>query len=149
MKKNISTSNHLFDAIFEPTKNNSKSFLINNDGQTSYLNFHNTINQLANVLIEKGMKVGDRVAVQAEKSNTQIALYAATLKAGGVYLPINTGYTASELDYFIKDSEAKIVIIDRGAEEKILKYLNDNIKHPDSIIDRALRRSWILILPDL
>ena len=127
MKKNISTSNHLFDAIFEPTKNNSKSFLINNDGQTSYLEFHKMINQLANALIEKGMKVGDRVAVQAEKSNTQIALYAATLKAGGVYLPLNIGYTASELDYFIKDSEAKIVIIDSEAEEKVSTYLNDNV----------------------
>ena len=84
------------------------------------------INQLANVLIKKGMRAGDRVAVQAEKSNTQIALYAATIKAGGVYLPLNTGYTSSELDYFIKDSSAKIVIVDKDVENLIAKNLEAN-----------------------
>ena len=42
-----------------------------------------------------------------------------------------------------------------GVREAILwasardKYLKDKIKHPDSIIDKTLRKSWILILPDL
>jgi len=90
------------------------------------MDFHIMINQLANVLIKKGMRAGDRVAVQAEKSNTQIALYAATIKAGGVYLPLNTGYTSSELDYFIKDSSAKIIIVDKNVENIIAKSLDAN-----------------------
>lgn len=111
--------NYLFDTIFSPTADTKKAFLINEDGEMSYEAFHKKVNQIANALIVSGMKIGDRVAVQAEKSNTQIALYAATIKAGGVYLPLNTGYTVNELDYFIKDSEASVVIIDVGAEVSV------------------------------
>jgi malonyl-CoA/methylmalonyl-CoA synthetase len=126
MQTSISKTNYLFDSIFEPTRNSSSTFLINDDKKINYADFHIMINQLANVLIQKGMKPGDRVAVQAEKSNTQIALYAATIKAGGVYLPLNTGYTTSELDYFIKDSSAKIIIVDKNVENKIVNNLDAN-----------------------
>ena len=126
MQTSISKTNYLFDSIFEPTRNSSSIFLINDDKKINYADFHIMINQLANVLIQKGMKPGDRVAVQAEKSNTQIALYAATIKAGGVYLPLNTGYTTSELDYFIKDSSAKIIIVDKNVETKIVNNLDAN-----------------------
>jgi malonyl-CoA/methylmalonyl-CoA synthetase len=126
MQTSISKTNYLFDSIFGPTRNSTSTFLINDNKEISYMDFHIMINQLANVLIKKGMRVGDRVAVQAEKSNTQIALYAATIKAGGVYLPLNTGYTSSELDYFIKDSSAKIIIVDKNVENIIAKNLDAN-----------------------
>ena len=124
MQTSISKTNFLFDSIFEPTRSSTSTFLINDNKEISYMDFHIMINQLANVLIKKGMRAGDRVAVQAEKSNTQIALYAATIKAGGVYLPLNTGYTSSELDYFIKDSSAKIIIVDKNVENIIAKRLS-------------------------
>ena len=120
-------SNHLFDAIFEPTKQSLELFLINNNGEITYSEFHKTINQIANLLVQKGMRPGERVAVQAEKSNLQIALYAATLKAGGVYLPLNTGYTLSELEYFIEDSGAKIIVIDKKIEEQLLASVDKSI----------------------
>ena len=101
--------------------------MINNNGVITYSEFHKTINQIANLLIQKGMKPGERVAVQAEKSNLQIALYAATLKAGGVYLPLNTGYTLSELEYFIEDSGAKIIVIDKKIEEQLLASVDKSI----------------------
>ena len=126
MQTSISKTNYLFDSIFGSTRNSSSTFLINDDKKISYADFHIMINQLENVLIQKGMKPGDRVAVQAEKSNTQIALYAATIKAGGVYLPLNTGYTTGELDYFIKDSSAKIIIVDKNVENKIVNNLDAN-----------------------
>ena len=62
------------------------------------------MNKLARALIAGGLKTGDRVAVQAAKSNTQLALYVATIKAGSVYLPLNTSYTAHELEYFISNA---------------------------------------------
>ena len=116
----MSNTNHLFDAIFEPTQQSPVLFLIHNNWETTYSEFHKTINQISNLLIQKAMKPGERVAVQAEKSNLQIALYAATLKAGGVYLPLNTGYTLSELEYFIEDSGSKIIVIDKKIEEQLL-----------------------------
>ena len=123
----MSKSNNLYDDIFEPTKQSPELFLINNNGEITYSEFHKTINQIANLLIQKGMKPGERVAVQAEKSNLQIALYAATIKAGGVYLPLNTGYTLIELEYFIEDSGAKIIVIDKKIEEQLLASVDKSI----------------------
>ena len=45
-------------------------------------------------------KPGDRVAVQVEKSLEALLLYLACLRAGAVFLPLNTAYTPAELDYF-------------------------------------------------
>ena len=59
------------------------------------------------------------MAVQAAKSVTQLALYVATIKAGGVYLPLNTSYTAFELDYFITNAAASIVVVSDKAEADI------------------------------
>ncbi|MCI3182087.1 malonyl-CoA synthase [Caulobacter sp. CCUG 60055] len=64
----------------------------------------------ANVLVELGVAPGDRVAVQVEKSAEAIALYIACLRAGAVYLPLNTAYTLAELDYFIGDAEPRLVV---------------------------------------
>ncbi|WP_407050042.1 malonate--CoA ligase [Methyloraptor flagellatus] len=68
--------------------------------------------RLANVLVARGVKPGDRVAVQVEKSVEALVLYLATVRAGAVYLPLNTAYTLAELDYFITDAEPKLVVCD-------------------------------------
>ena len=77
------------------------------------------MNKLARALIASGLKTGDRVAVQAAKSNTQLALYVATIKAGGVYLPLNTSYTAHELEYFISNAQARLVVVDEKAKQAV------------------------------
>ena len=99
--------------------------MINEEYKISYLKFNKIVNQIAHVLVSKGLKAGDRVAVQAEKSVIQIALYVATIKAGGVYLPLNTGYTTNELSYFINDSSSSIVIVDSKIENKLKESLNN------------------------
>ena len=122
-------NNYLYDSVFRHTVDSKKSFLINQNGEMSYTNFHELVNQLANTLKVSGLKTGDRVAVQTEKSNVQIALYVATIKSGGVYLPLNTDYTANELKYFIKDSDANIVVIDSRNEDSIKKTIkNESVK---------------------
>lgn len=64
----------------------------------------------ANVLRAKGVTAGDRVAVQVEKSPEALILYLACLRAGAVFLPLNTAYTLTELDYFIGDATPRIVV---------------------------------------
>jgi len=66
--------------------------------------------RLANVLSAEGVTPGDRVAVQVEKSVENVFLYLACLKVGAVYLPLNTAYTDSELDYFFSDAEPKVIV---------------------------------------
>ncbi len=75
--------------------------------------------QVANVLVERGVKPGDRVAAQTEKSVQGLVLYLATVRAGAVYLPLNTAYTLNELDYFITDAEPSLVVCDPSKAEGI------------------------------
>ncbi|HEY1876320.1 MAG TPA: malonyl-CoA synthase, partial [Rhizomicrobium sp.] len=62
---------------------------------------------------------GDRVAVQVEKSPNAVCLYLACLRAGAVYLPLNTGYTPSELSYFVADAEPRLFVCASRNLEKI------------------------------
>jgi len=86
------------------------------------LNFRQTFAlsaQLAHVLAAHGVKPGDRVAVQAEKSATALILYLACLRIGAVYLPLNTGYTPSELAYFVQDAAPRLFVCSDKNQEKI------------------------------
>ena len=112
-------SNHLYDRVFAPHEDNPKPFLIGETQTLSHAIFHEQVNKLAHALIASGLKTGDRVAVQAAKSNTQLALYVATIKAGGVYLPLNTSYTAHELEYFISNAQARLVVVDEKAKQAV------------------------------
>src|SRR4029078_12307816 len=64
-----------------------------------------------------GVKPGDRVAVQVEKSVANIVLYLATVRAGAGYLPLHTAYPLNELDYFIGDPEPSLVVCDPSKAE--------------------------------
>jgi malonyl-CoA/methylmalonyl-CoA synthetase len=66
-----------------------------------------------------GVKKGDRVAVQVEKSPQAVFLYLACLRIGAVYLPLNTGYTLRELDYFFDDAEPRVIVCDPAKEREV------------------------------
>ena len=68
----------------------------------------------AHLLRSIGVCVGDRIAVQAEKSIDVLMLYLGCLRSGAVFLPLNTAYTAGELDYFMRDAEPALFICDPG-----------------------------------
>ena len=96
--------------MFGSNLDNNKIFLQTEEKQVSYENFTILTNKIANILVSQGLNPGDRVAAQVEKSVTQLALYAATIKAGGVYLPLNIAYTPHELNYFISNARPKIIV---------------------------------------
>jgi malonyl-CoA/methylmalonyl-CoA synthetase len=73
----------------------------------------------ARLLREVGVARGDRVAVQVEKSPEAVFLYLATLRLGGVYVPLNPVYTPAELGYFVADAEPRAVVC-RPEDEAIL-----------------------------
>jgi malonyl-CoA/methylmalonyl-CoA synthetase len=66
--------------------------------------------QIAHALVSAGCVTGDRVAAQVEKSATAICLYLACLRAGLVYLPLNTGYQQRELSFFLGDAKPRVVV---------------------------------------
>ena len=87
-------NNVLYDALFTPHSSNSKAFLILKDGtEVSYQQLTELASRYASLLDSMQAKVGDRVAVQVEKSAQAIALYAGCLQKGCVFLPLNTAYT--------------------------------------------------------
>ncbi len=65
---------------------------------------------LANLLVSLDLPAGSRVAVQTEKSVEALMLYLAVLRAGYVYLPLNTAYQATELEYFIGNAEPAVLV---------------------------------------
>ncbi|MEX0646120.1 MAG: AMP-binding protein, partial [Parvularculaceae bacterium] len=66
--------------------------------------------QFAAALIGLGLAPGERVVAQVEKSVGAVALYLATLRAGGVFIPLNTAYTPSEVAFFLEDARPCIFI---------------------------------------
>jgi malonyl-CoA/methylmalonyl-CoA synthetase len=66
--------------------------------------------RIAHALIDAGCRPGDRVAVQIDKCWQSLALYLACLRAGLVYLPLNTAYQKSELAYFFGDAEPRVIV---------------------------------------
>jgi malonyl-CoA/methylmalonyl-CoA synthetase len=71
--------------------------------------------RLAALLLAKGVKPGDRVAVQTAKSVQAVMLYLAVLKVGAAFLPLNTAYTPAEIDYFLADAEPALFVTDAVA----------------------------------
>ncbi|MES2297962.1 MAG: malonyl-CoA synthase [Pseudomonadota bacterium] len=65
---------------------------------------------LANLLASLGLPAGARIAVQVEKSVEALMLYLATLRAGYVFLPLNSAYQAAELRYFLQDAEPAVLV---------------------------------------
>ena len=65
---------------------------------------------LANLLESLGLPQGSRIAVQVEKSVEAAMLYLATLRAGFVFLPLNTAYQSAEIEYFIGNAEPAVVV---------------------------------------
>ncbi|MEX1035803.1 MAG: malonyl-CoA synthase [Sneathiella sp.] len=78
----------------------------------SFGDLRNKSAQIANLLVSLGAGPGDRVAVQTGKSVEAVMLYLACLRAGLVYLPLNTAYKAAEIEYFLGDATPAIVVCD-------------------------------------
>ncbi|MCR2810520.1 MULTISPECIES: AMP-binding protein [unclassified Microbacterium] len=75
----------------------------------------------ANVLQTCGLVPGGRVLAITDKSVEAIGLYLATLRAGGVFVPLNPAYTSAELEYFIADVRPTIVVSDPSRSEEVTR----------------------------
>jgi malonyl-CoA/methylmalonyl-CoA synthetase len=66
--------------------------------------------RIAHLLVALGLKPGDRVAAQVEKTPEALVLYLAALRAGMVFLPMNPAYQRHEIDYFLRDAEPGLFV---------------------------------------
>ena len=70
--------------------------------------------RIANLLAALELPEGSRIAVQVEKSVEAMLLYLATLRAGHVFLPLNTAYQSAEIEYFVGNAEPAVVVCTPG-----------------------------------
>jgi malonyl-CoA/methylmalonyl-CoA synthetase len=105
------------------------------EGSFSYPRLAEAAARMAGALVACGVEPGDRVAVQVEKSAANLVLYLACLKAGAVYLPLNTAYTLAELAYFVGDAEPKLIVCDPSARAGVLELASASgarVEHLDA-----------------
>ena len=89
----------------------ARPFIERLDGsELSYADLAAQTGQYANALVALGVKPGDRVAVQAEKSVASLLVYLAAVRAGAIYLPLNPAYTIGEVRYFLGDASPALFI---------------------------------------
>lgn len=117
--------NHNIYSIFEShfPRHRDKDFIENESGTSwSYADLERESARLANFLTGLGIQKGERVAVQVEKSPQAMFLYLACLRAGLIYLPLNTAYLENEIQYFLENAEPGVVVC-RSASLEMMEKL--------------------------
>ncbi|MEA2840667.1 MAG: malonyl-CoA/methylmalonyl-CoA synthetase [Methylobacteriaceae bacterium] len=113
-------SAHLYEALSARFPQRDKPFLTTPEGrELSYRGLDEGSARIASVLRNLGVEPGDRVAVQVEKSPEAVLLYLACVRAGAIFLPLNTAYTPAEIGYFLRDAEPKVFVCDPSRRRKL------------------------------
>lgn len=103
---------NLYKTIFDRARGATADVAFECDDGTrvTHGEFHALVGRIAGNLAEASVEPGDRVVAQIEKSVEAIALYLATLRIGAIFVPLNTAYTQRELEYFVADSEPRVLV---------------------------------------
>ncbi len=113
-------TNHLFDQIRQAMPDLGQCFAEMPDGRRyDYRDVLAVSARFANTLVALGVKPGDRVAVQVEKSVEALMLYLGCVRAGAIFLPLNTAYTANEIGYFLGDAEPRVFVCDPARADEL------------------------------
>lgn len=111
-------ANHLFDGLLK-NADGERTFARLDDGRSyTYNQVVEVSGRFANMLAERGLQPGDRVAAQIPKSIEALMLYLGTVRAGGVFLPLNNAYTASEVEYFLDNAGPRLFVCDPARQSE-------------------------------
>jgi malonyl-CoA/methylmalonyl-CoA synthetase len=106
-------TNPLWDALFAPLARREDPVLLLPGAATlSGRTLHDRALRIAAVLAAAGVGPGDRVAAQVAKSPEALALYAGSVAAGAVFLPLNPAYTPAEVAHFLTDATPRVLVAD-------------------------------------
>ncbi len=114
-------SDNLF-ALFQSRfpAESSTTFIETEEGRIySYTAMAYRSGRYARLLSDLGVAPGDRVLAQVEKSPEAVFLYLACLRAGAVFLPLNSAYRRDEVAYFLQDSAPAVAVVDPGREAEL------------------------------
>ena len=112
MKNNNLKNSNLFSALRATFPKDLNAVAVETDQGLlySWQDLERSTAMLANLLKSLDLPVGARIAMQVEKSVEAMMLYLATLRAGYVFLPLNTAYQSAEIEYFIENAEPSVVV---------------------------------------
>ncbi len=98
--------------LFEDCSRHGNSFILSPNGEPlyTYADLREESARYAHLLKQAGVAPGDRVMVQVQKSPQNLFLYFGCLRAGAIYLPLNTAYTEDELTYFIGNASPSVIV---------------------------------------
>jgi malonyl-CoA/methylmalonyl-CoA synthetase len=112
--------NHLFDLILRRAPDPARTLIETASGERfSYGDVFDRAARHAAVLSDMGLVPGDRVCIQVEKSVEAIALKLGAVRAGVIFVPLNTAYTPAEIAYFVGDAEPKLLVCDPSRREAL------------------------------
>jgi amino acid adenylation domain-containing protein len=112
----------LFERQVVSTPNNVA--VVFEDIKLTYVELNEKANKLANYLITGyGVQPDDLVALLLDRSENMIVSILGVLKSGAAYVPISLEYPIERIDYIVKDSGVKMVILNENYE----KIINKNI----------------------
>jgi malonyl-CoA/methylmalonyl-CoA synthetase len=135
----------LLEAQFR-SAGDAPAFVVPGGRTVTYKALSEDVGRMANALTKLGVKPGDRVMAQVEKSIENVVLYLATLKTGAVYSPLNTAYMPAEIEYFIDDAEPAVIVMpmerlakieNTAAVKKVAARLTMEIDGSGSMLDLA------------
>lgn len=113
-------TNPLYDLLLGQREDSTAPLLhLPGDATVSYAEMADRAARVAGLLAARGLKPGDRLAMQVAKSPEALALYLGCVRAGVVILPLNTAYTPSEMAYFVEDAAPGLVVVDPAAEAEL------------------------------
>ncbi len=97
------------------------------------------VNRLANALLDLGLKKGDRVAVLLNNCRQSIECFYGIARAGLVFVPLNTRYSAQEDLYMLNDAEARAILVGQESVEVIRSILSEAsaLSYVICVTDRA------------
>jgi malonyl-CoA/methylmalonyl-CoA synthetase len=111
-QEKTNSGDDLFRAFRVAAPGSGREFLRTPDGRVfTYGDMFAGSAQVANCLWREGLRPGDRLAVQVEKSVEALVLYLACLRIGLVYLPFNPAYAPAEMEYFLRDAEPACAVV--------------------------------------
>lgn len=103
-------TNLLIDTLFASKWSNKHFVSLTNGNRMTYAQLETETCRTAGTLVSLGVSAGHRVAVQVDKSIEALVLYLATIRAGAVFVPLNTAYTPAEMEYLIDDAEPSLLV---------------------------------------
>ncbi|MBU2709127.1 non-ribosomal peptide synthase/polyketide synthase, partial [Zooshikella marina] len=140
--------NSCIHQLFEKqVKQSPEAVAIQFEQQTlTYQAFNERANQLANYLVQFGVKPDQLVGICLERSIDMVVAIIAVLKAGGAYVPLDPSYPAERLAYMLEDSQASVLISDSHLVSKLNLSADQFLCVDDEYVQQQLAQQSVVNL---